>query len=238
MTDAVPITKANHILVVDDDERLRALLKQYLGDQGFFVSTAANTGEAEELLGVFAVDAMVLDVMMPGESGMAYAARLKAREASPPVLLLTARGEAEDRISGLEAGAADYLAKPFSPRELLLRLQNILDTNRTITTPAAGKQAVTFGDYRFELASGRLVHAGTPVYLTSSESDCLRILAASAGIPVSREQLATELGDVSNERSIDVQINRLRKKIEPQPNKPTYLQTIRHAGYVLYAEAA
>ena len=184
---------------------------------------------------MFAVDGMVLDVMMPGESGIAYAARLKDREGAPPVLLLTARGEAEDRISGLEAGAADYLAKPFAPRELLLRLENMLARRRAAQL---SKQAVTFGDYRFELSSGRLIHAGTPVYLTSSESDCLRILAEAAGSPVSREQLAIKLGDVHNERSIDVQINRLRKKIEPQPGKPTYLQTIRHAGYVLYADYA
>jgi two-component system phosphate regulon response regulator OmpR len=235
MTDAAIISKAPHIVVVDDDERLRSLLKQFLGEHGFFISTASHAEEAEELLNVFAVDGMVLDVMMPGESGIAYAARLKDRAGSPPVLLLTARGEAEDRISGLEAGAADYLAKPFAPRELLLRLENMLARRRDAVL---GKQAVKFGDYRFELSSGRLVHAGMPVYLTSSESDCLRILAEAAGTPVSREALATKLGDVHNERSIDVQINRLRKKIEPQPGKPTYLQTIRHAGYVLYADQA
>ena len=235
MTEAVAISKAPHIVVVDDDERLRALLKQFLGEHAFFVSTASNTEEAEELLRMFEVDGMVLDVMMPGESGIAYATRLKARDAAPPVLLLTARGEAEDRISGLEAGAADYLAKPFAPRELLLRLENMLNRQKAAQ---ASKQAVTFGDYRFELSSGRLIHAGTPVYLTSSESDCLRILAEAAGSPVSREQLAAKLGDVNNERSIDVQINRLRKKIEPHPGKPTYLQTIRHAGYVLYADYA
>ena len=235
MTDAAIINKAPHIVVVDDDERLRSLLKQFLGEHGFFISTASHAEEAEELLDVFAVDGMVLDVMMPGESGIAYAARLKNRAGSPPVLLLTARGEAEDRISGLEAGAADYLAKPFAPRELLLRLENMLARRRDA---ALGKQAVKFGDYRFDLSSGRLVHAGMPVYLTSSESDCLRILAEAAGTPVSREALATKLGDVHNERSIDVQINRLRKKIEPQPGKPTYLQTIRHAGYVLYADQA
>ncbi len=235
MTDAAIISKAPHIVVVDDDERLRSLLKQFLGEHGFFISTASHAQEAEELLNVFAVDGMVLDVMMPGESGIAYAARLKDRAGSPPVLLLTARGEAEDRISGLEAGAADYLAKPFAPRELLLRLENMLARRRDAVL---SKQAVKFGDYHFDLASGRLVHAGTPVYLTSSESDCLRILAEAAGTPVSREALAAKLGDVHNERSIDVQINRLRKKIEPQPGKPTYLQTIRHAGYVLYADQA
>jgi two-component system phosphate regulon response regulator OmpR len=226
---------APHILVVDDDERLRALLKKYLGEQGFFVSTAANTVEAEEVLTVFAVDGIVLDVMMPGETGIAYATRLRERVGAPPVLLLTARGEADHRIEGLEAGAADYLGKPFAPKELLLRLENIVARARQ---QQAAKRAVLFGDYRFDIAQGRLSYHDAPVYLTSSESDCLRILAESAGVPVSRETIAATLGDVNNERSVDVQINRLRKKIEPQPGKPMYLQTIRHAGYVLYAEPA
>lgn len=226
----------HHILVVDDDARLRTLLQQYLGENGFFVSTAANAGESEELLQVFAVDAMVLDVMMPGESGLAYAARLKARGTqAPPVLLLTARAEAEDRIAGLESGAADYLVKPFVPRELVLRLENILTRQ---TKPQTAEGSVTFGGYTFDLATGRLTHGDEVMYLTSSEVDCLRILAAAHGTAVSREQIATTLGDVGNVRSVDVQINRLRKKIEPQPGKPIYLQTIRHAGYVLYADAA
>lgn len=232
MTD--PATEpAPHILVVDDDERLRALLKQYLSEQGFFISTAANTQEAEEILAVFAVDAMVLDVMMPGETGLAYATRLKARGVMPPVLLLTARAEAEDRIAGLESGAADYLSKPFAPRELLLRLENLL-ARAPASIPA--RSSVAFGDYRFDLAQGRLTQGETVIYLTSSEVDCLRILAESANVPVSREHIASTLGDVLNTRSVDVQINRLRKKIEPQPGKPMYLQTIRHAGYVLYAD--
>lgn len=229
--DKTDIANAPHILVVDDDERLRALLRQYLGEQGFFVSTAANTAEAEEILAVFAVDAMVLDVMMPGESGLAYAARLKQRSGAPPRLLLTARGEAEDRILGLEAGAADYLAKPFVPRELLLRLTNMLAMRSMSNT-----DIVQFGDYRFDAASGRLSRAGEAVYLTSSESDCLKILVSAAGSPVSREAIAEQLGDVTNARSVDVQINRLRKKIEPNPGQPLYLQTVRHAGYVLHVD--
>ena len=208
--------------------------KTYLSENGFFVSAAADTTQADELLRVFAVDAMVLDVMMPGETGLEYAARLKAAAGDvPPVLLLTARGEADDRIAGLEAGAADYLAKPFTPRELVLRLENMLQRSRA-ASPA--RRTVTFGEYRFDLSQSRLTQGDAVIYLTSSESDCLRILAQSAGVPVSREQMATALGDVQNARSVDVQINRLRKKIEPQPGKPIYLQTIRHAGYVLYAE--
>lgn len=230
MTEPAP-----HILVVDDDERLRNLLQQYLGGEGFFVSTAADTKEAEEVLSMFATDALVLDVMMPCETGVDYAARLRDRGNAPPVLLLTARGEVEDRITGLEAGAADYLAKPFAPKELLLRLNNLVARARTVQQQ---KRAVTFGEYRFDVAQGRLSRGEEAIYLTSSEVDCLRILAESAGTPVSREQMAAKLGDVTNERSVDVQINRLRKKIEPTPGKPIYLQTIRHAGYVLYAEPA
>jgi two-component system phosphate regulon response regulator OmpR len=226
-------TASPHILVVDDDARLRALLSQYLGGEGLFVSTAANTREAEEIAAVFTIDAMVLDVMMPGENGIAYASRLRARADAPPVLLLTARGEAEDRVRGLEAGAADYLTKPFTPKELLLRVRNLL-ARRPFAPPAP--MAVAFGDYRFELQHNRLLKQGAPVYLTSGESEVLRILAEAAGQPVSREAMAKALGDVSNERSVDVQMNRLRKKIEPVPGKPIYLQTIRHAGYVLYAE--
>lgn len=225
-----------HILVVDDDERLRALLKQYLSENGFFVSTASQTVEAEELLSLFQIDAIVLDVMMPGETGLEYAARLKARAHVPPVLLLTARAEADDRIAGLESGAADYLAKPFAPRELVLRLQNLL--TRAPHPALATRSMVVFGPYTFDLTQGRLMQGEEPIYLTSSESDCLRILARTAGTPVSREAMAQAMGDVQNVRSVDVQINRLRKKIEPQPGKPMYLQTIRHAGYVLYADPA
>lgn len=230
----LPDPTAPHILVVDDDARLRQLLQQYLGDQGFFISTAASAAEAETVLTTFTVDGMVLDVMMPGETGIAFATRLKDQSGAPPILLLTARGEADDRIEGLEAGAADYLAKPFAPRELVLRVKNMLA--RPATRPATTtEKAVRFGPYRFVLGQNLLTMDGAPIYLTSSECDCLRILAEAAGTPVSREDMAAALGDVQNTRSIDVQINRLRKKIEPQPGKPMYLQTIRHAGYVLYA---
>ena len=231
MTQEIPQT---HILAVDDDDRLRALLKQYLTDNGYFVSTAANTQEAEEILRVFTVDLIVLDVMMPKETGLDYATRLRGRDKAPPILLLTARGEADDRIAGLEAGAEDYLAKPFTPRELVLRMENILQRTHK---HRAGQRSLRFGPYRFDLTSGRLIHDGMHIYLTSSEADCLRILGERAGQPVSREKIAELSGDLSNERSVDVQINRLRKKIEPNPGKPVYIQTVRHAGYVLHAEA-
>jgi two-component system phosphate regulon response regulator OmpR len=228
---------AHHILVVDDDDRLRSLLKQYLSEQGYFVSTAASTAQADELLQQFVVDAMVLDVMMPQETGIDYARRIgaKASATTPPILLLTAQTEADDRIAGLESGARDYLAKPFAPRELVLRLQNMLQSS-----PAASPapvQALRFGPYRFEPESGRLSDEDGPIYLTSSEADCLRVLARHAGAPVTREAMAEAAGDVNNERSVDVQINRLRKKIEPQPGKPVYIQTVRHAGYVLHAQS-
>ena len=227
-----------HILVVDDDDRLRALLKQYLSDHGFFVSTAADTKQADEVADAFAIDLMVLDVMMPKETGMQYAKRLKTREASPPILLLTARSEAEDRIEGLEAGAQDYLAKPFAPRELVLRIENILQRGTLAAPASAHADAVRFGDYKFDLKSGRLTSPQGAIYLTSSEIECLRILAGQAGTPVSREKIAELAGDLNNERSVDVQINRLRKKIEPQPGKPTYIQTVRHAGYVLHTDGS
>jgi two-component system phosphate regulon response regulator OmpR len=231
-----PSIPERHILVVDDDDRLRALLKQYLSEQGFFVSTAADTQQADALLQHFVVDLMVLDVMMPRESGIEYAQRLRGDAAAPPILLLTARVEAEDRIAGLESGAQDYLAKPFAPRELLLRMENILQRSNTATPSVATAASVQFGDYRFDLQTGRLTSPEGAIYLTSSEIECLRILAESAGQPVSRERMAELAGDLNNERSVDVQINRLRKKIEPQPSKPLYIQTVRHAGYVLHAQ--
>lgn len=223
-----------HVLVVDDDNRLRALLKQFLSESGFFVSVAADTKQADQLLDMFKVDLMVLDVMMPKETGLQYAQRLKQRASPPPVLMLTARGEAEDRIAGLEAGVGDYLAKPFAPRELVLRMENLLKQK------GAGRsgETVRFGEYHFDIQSGRLTQKNGPIYLTGSEIECLQILAKHVGQPVSREKIAELAGDLSNERSVDVQINRLRKKIEPNPGKPVYIQTVRHAGYVLHAEKA
>lgn len=226
-----------HLLVVDDDDRLRALLKQYLGEQGFLISTAANTTEADAILEILQTDAVVLDIMMPGETGLQYAKRLSTQREAPPILLLTARGEAEDRVAGLEVGAEDYLVKPFTPRELLLRIETILRRSKQVRAAIAPKKRVVFGDSRFDIDLGKLTKAGEPVYLTSGEISCLRLLAERAGQPVSREEMASLMGDVGNARSVDVQINRLRKKIEDNSAKPIYLQTIRHAGYVLYAQA-
>jgi two-component system phosphate regulon response regulator OmpR len=220
-----------HILVVDDDERLRDLLRQYLSDQGFFVSTAKHAEQAREKLAYFQVDLMVLDLMMPGETGLQLAHSLGRR--APPTLMLTAMGEADDRVRGLEVGAEDYLVKPFEPRELVLRLRNIWQRTR-----GQQNQSIRFGEFHFDPASQKLTQGEAPVYLTSSEAQCLRVLAEHAGQPVTRERLAElSMGHSSgNERSVDVQINRLRKKIEPVPGRPVYIQTVRGAGYVLHAD--
>lgn len=224
-----------HILVVDDDDRLRSLLSQYLSDQGYVVTMAASATQADDLLALCTFDAMILDVMMPGETGLAFMVRRRARVGDMPVLMLTALGESEDRITGLEAGVADYMAKPFAPRELLLRLQNLI--KRSPAPPEKTPTYFRFGPYLFDIETRRLTNEGEPVYLTTNEQECLQHFVAHAGEPLSREKLAGLLGDVTNARSIDVLINRLRKKIEPNPGRPVYLQTIRNAGYQLHGEA-
>lgn len=236
MTPDIP--KLPHILVVDDDERLRDLLQQYLSDHGFFVSTAHSAARARGMRQFFAFDAIVLDVMMPQETGLQFVASLPSPK--PPVMMLTAMGEPQDRIKGLEMGADDYLVKPFDPRELVLRLRNLIQrkpmNGAHIPTP---KRTIRFGGFVFDLASMRLSANGEPVYLTSSEALCLRILAEHKGLPVSREKLAELTAgpqEKSNERSVDVLINRLRKKVESASGRPIYIQTVRGAGYVLHAD--
>lgn len=223
-----------HVLVVDDDDRLRDLLSEYLTEQGFLVSVASSAAQAEDLLALMQFDAVILDVMMPGETGLSFMQRKGKDMGQTPVLMLTALGESDDRISGLEAGVADYMAKPFAPKELLLRLKNLMrhQIRAESATPDAG-QIFAFGDYRFDLQQRMLHKNGEPIYLTMGEQECLTHFIAHAGTPISREKLAECLGDVNNTRSIDVLINRLRKKIEPTPARPVYLQTIRHAGYQL-----
>jgi len=213
-----------HILIVDDDDRLRALLKKFLGEQGFMVTAAADAAEARRKLAWFTFDLIVLDVMMPGETGLELLASLERETA--PVLMLSAMGEADDRIKGLEIGAEDYLPKPFEPKELVLRIKSIL---RRAATQKEKSQTVAFGDYRFDLAASQLKRGTDNIALTSNESALLKCLAENAGTPVARELLAKRLAS-ANERAVDVQVTRLRKKIEP-----TYLQTVRGAGYVLYA---
>jgi two-component system, OmpR family, phosphate regulon response regulator OmpR len=218
-----------HILVVDDDDRLRALLTKYLSDQGFMVSAAADAMAARKMLDVFLFDIMVLDVMMPGETGLELLASVPGL---PPVLMLSAMSEPQDRIQGLEVGAEDYLTKPFEPKELVLRLRAIL---RRTARAEQGAQAVAFGEYVFDMGGGLLKRGAEVLHLTSGEQAMLRLLAQQAGNPVTREELSKVMPAAGNERSIDVQITRLRKKIEESEGKPLYLQTVRGAGYVLHA---
>src|SRR3954447_195847 len=224
-----------HLLVVDDDARLRELLRRYLSENGFRVTVAADAGDARANLAGFAFDLLVLDVMMPGESGIDLTRTLRAEGQTQrlPILLLTAVGEPEDRITGLEQGADDYLAKPFEPRELVLRIRNILE-RRGAAGEAAG--SIRFGAFRFDLGRGELFRGGEPVHLTSAEAWLLAALATRAGEAVSREDLSQSAAFSGNIRNVDVQMTRLRRKIEPDPRYPRYLQTVRGTGYVLKPE--
>jgi two-component system, OmpR family, phosphate regulon response regulator OmpR len=224
-----------HLLVVDDDARLRGLLRRYLSDNGFRVTLAADAQEARASLASFAFDLIVLDVMMPGESGLELTRALRTEPKLPrvPVLLLTAMGEAEDRVSGLEAGAADYLAKPFEPRELVLRIRNIID--RRAVGDDAG-HSIRFGAFRYDPGRGELFRGEVPVHLTAAEAGLLTTLAAQAGQAVSREDLSQAAQFSGNIRNVDVQMTRLRRKIEPDPRYPRYLQTVRGTGYALKPE--
>ena len=218
-----------HILVVDDDDRLRALLEKYLSEQGFVVTTARDVAEAEGRLAWFEFDLMVLDVMMPGQTGIDWLGTIKTPH--PPTLMLSALGDAQDRIQGLEVGAEDYLGKPFEPKELVLRIKAIL---RRASERRSEKTQIKFGAFCFEPEAGLLKRGDEIISLTTSEAEMLKILASNAGKPVSREALVALLPEGSNERSVDVQITRLRKKIEESEGRPLYLQTVRGAGYVLY----
>lgn len=225
------MSEIKHILVVDDDARLRQLLLNYLSKQGWFVSVASDAVQARRFLAAYTVDAMILDRMMPGENGLQLAQSL--RENPVPILMLTAMGEGEQRIEGLEAGVADYLVKPFEPKELVLRLQNILQTR---SQPKAA--AALIGPYRFDAQRLCLLQDDAEIFLTETEAAYLQTLLEHAGQPVSRETLAASLGQAdqhSSGRHVDVQINRLRKKMEPNPNRPSYIHTVRGAGYVLRA---
>jgi two-component system phosphate regulon response regulator OmpR len=229
MTPAKPPLSDPHLLVVDDDERLRALLGRYLSANGFRVSAAANAADARALMKGIAFDCLILDVMMPGESGFDLAKGIRG-QSQVPILMLTARGESADRIAGLELGADDYLPKPFEPRELLLRINALL--RRATPVVETASKPVRMGEAVYDPAASRLTRGGKPVKLTSSEAALLQLFAANAGHPFSRSDLCTRLG-VTLERSIDVQVTRLRRKIEEDPKLPLYLQTVRGVGYVL-----
>lgn len=217
--------------MVDDDTRLRELLKSFLSRNDFRVTVAKSAAEARERIGVLDFDLMVLDVMMPGETGLQLASELRKTD-NVPILMLTARGEAKDRIAGLETGVDDYLSKPFEPRELLLRIQSILRRGRPAEV-ASEPGHVSFGPMQFDLALGELSQQGKRVPLTEAEIALMRALAAKMGDVMSREELCRSVGGGMNERAIDVQVTRLRRKIEPDPGFPRYLRTVRGQGYRL-----
>ena len=219
---------APHVLVVDDDSRLRTVLQRYLARNGFLVTTAADAAEARARLRSIAFDLIVLDVMMPGETGLELTRDLR-RDSAVPILLLTARDLADDRIAGLEAGADDYLAKPFEPRELVLRIGSIL---RRTPRPAASVE-VRLGRLVYDPAQGELRSGEQVVRLTGAEASLLKLLAERAGSVLSRRQLVEAAGGEITERSIDVAVTRLRRKIEEDPRLPRYLQTVRGEGYLL-----
>jgi two-component system phosphate regulon response regulator OmpR len=225
-------TSQPHILVVDDDERLLDLLHRYLRDHGFRVTTAADAAEARQRLNGLTFDLLIVDVMLPGENGLELTNELR-RNGGVPILLLTARGDPEDRIAGLESGADDYLAKPFEPRELVLRIGNIL---RRVPVPPLPPAIVRFGGFRFSLADNVLRQGDAVVSLNATEALLLRELATQVGEAVSREQLSERTGAGGNLRTVDVQITRLRRKIEPDPRDPMFVLTVRGQGYALRAE--
>ncbi len=219
-----------HILVVDDDKRLRELLRKYLTDQGFRVTVATDAEDARRKLDGLAFDLIVLDIMMPGESGLDLTRALR-RKNGVPILLLTAMGEAEDRIAGLETGADDYLPKPFEPRELVLRIRTIL--RRVPAEPVAVRRELRFGGFSFDLDRRALRRGSQEIRLTAGEAELLAALAAAPGQALSREQLGQQSDPAGGSRMVDVQMTRLRRKIESDPRFPRYLQTVRGRGYML-----
>jgi two-component system phosphate regulon response regulator OmpR len=221
---------APHLLVVDDDRRIRDLLSRFLAGEGYRVTTAETAMEARAKLGGLSFDLLILDVMMPGESGFDLAKSIRGSSAVP-ILMLTARGETDSRIEGLESGADDYVAKPFEPRELSLRIANIL--KRAQPAAAAPPESVRFGQFVFHIVRGELRRGEEIIRLTDRERDMLRVLAATPGETVPRLALAGNGSSAVNERAVDVQVNRLRRKIERNPANPLIVQTVRGIGYRL-----
>ena len=226
---------ASHILVIDDDQRIRDLLKRFLARNGYLVTIARDAAHASRLLDALAFDMLIVDVMMPGEDGVAFTRRIRD-QIEAPILLLTAKSETDDRIHGLEAGADDYLSKPFEPRELLLRVAAILRRAAPVAPEIEAPKVLRLGDKHYDLIRGQLNHGELAVRLTSTEQALMRVFSRQPNEPVSRMRLAEELGgsegDVQ-ERAVDVQITRLRRKLEQDPKNPRYLQTVRGAGYML-----
>ncbi|MEO6410801.1 MAG: response regulator [Burkholderiaceae bacterium] len=222
-----------HILVVDDDTRLRELLKSFLSRNDFRVTAAANASEARQRLEALDFDLIVLDVMMPGETGLDLAGSLRKTD-DVPILMLTAMSDPKDRIAGLEKGVDDYLGKPFEPRELLLRIQSILRRGRPAATlDGEPARLVNFGPMEFDLELGELKYKGERLSLTDTETALMRVFVRRIGDVLSRETLCKSIGAAVNERAIDVQVTRLRRKIEPDPGFPRFLRTVRGQGYRL-----
>ncbi len=224
-----------HLLIVDDDERIRDLLKKFLVRNGFLVTAARDAAHARRVLSGLDFDLVVLDVMMPGEDGVSLTRSLRETHGTP-ILLLTARNETEHRIAGLEAGADDYLAKPFEPKELLLRINAILRRMPEVVADHGAPKFLQLGPIRYDIERGEMWQGEEVVRLTGTESQLMRIFSARPGEAISRVKLVEELGrdrGQAQERAVDVQITRLRRKIEPDPKQPRYLQTVRGAGYML-----
>ncbi|MFC3612549.1 response regulator [Lutimaribacter marinistellae] len=224
-----------HLLIVDDDERIRDLLKKFLMRNGFLVTAARDAAHARRILSGLDFDMIVLDVMMPGEDGVSLTRALR-EDNGTPILLLTARGETEHRIAGLEAGADDYLAKPFEPKELLLRINAILRRMPEVSADQGTPKFLQLGPIRYDIERGEMWQGEEVVRLTATESQLMRLFSAQPGEAISRAKLVEDLGrdrGQAQERAVDVQITRLRRKIEPDPKQPRYLQTVRGAGYML-----
>jgi len=225
----------SHLLIVDDDERIRGLLKKFLMRAGFLVSAARDAAHARRVLAGLDFDLIIMDVMMPGEDGISLTKSLR-ETMSTPILLLTAKGETEDRITGFEAGADDYLPKPFEPKELLLRVNAILRRVPDTSAQDSAPKVLHLGDIRYDIERGEMWQGNDLVRLTGTESQLMKIFSACPGEAVSRAKLVEDLGrdrGQAQERAVDVQITRLRRKIEPNPKQPQYLQTVRGAGYML-----
>ena len=234
----IPAEPQAHLLVVDDDERIRGLLQKFLMRHGFLVTIARSAAQARRLLAGLDFDLVVLDVMMPGEDGIELTRELRGRMAVP-ILLLTAKGETASRIEGFEAGADDYLVKPFEPKELLLRINAILRRVPQVRAEP-GPRVLHLGTVRYDIDRGELWRGADPVRLTATEAQLMRIFAAAPGQPVGRDRLVGDLkpdedgeADKNSDRAVDVQITRLRRKIEADPKQPRYLQTVRGSGYML-----
>lgn len=224
-----------HLLIVDDDERIRGLLQKFLIRSGFLVSTARDAAHARRVLGGLAFDLIVLDIMMPGEDGVTLCRSLR-ETINTPIMLLTAKGETEDRINGLEAGADDYLAKPFEPKELLLRINAILRRVPATEPAMQAPKVMHLGLLRYDIERGELWRGEDLVRLTATENQLMRIFSAGTNNAVSRASMVEQLGrsgGQAQERAVDVQITRLRRKLEADPKQPRYLQTVRGAGYML-----